>query len=167
MRGVRTDSRTNGFVGALTYAYWTAPDWAVTISISVLDAEAGTSATGTDVTSKSAAVIPVLFGAKYAPALSSRHSPLRPYLSGAVGPYLGFASNTVISAALSNEAISETAFGFRALVGVDWFAGSHFTLSVGAGYHFVTDFDEPIGRGKNYSGPEFSFGLGFVFGKGR
>jgi opacity protein-like surface antigen len=165
--GVATDSRTNGFVGTLTYAYRAALDWAATISVGVLNAEAGTSASGAGIETETAAVMPILFGAKYSPAFSSRRSSVRPYLWGAVGPYLGFATHSRAGAGVSSETISETAFGFRTMGGADWFLGAHLTLGAGVGYHFVTDFDEPIGTEDNYSGPEFSVGIGFVFGRGR
>ena len=71
------------------------------------------------------------------------------------------------SVGVRSETITETAFGFRARGGADWFVGRHFVIGFGAGYHFVTDFDQPIGADTNYSGPEFSIELGFVFGRRR
>ena len=164
-----TDSRVSGFAGSIAYAYWVKPDWAATVSVGVLDAETSTSVNIGTVNTKSAAVTPVLFGAKYSPVLSGRPS-VRPYLWGAAGPYVGSASVTRTDgfrARVGTETITETAFGFRAMAGADWFVGRHFTIGFGAGYHFVGDFDQPIGSDENYSGPEFSFGVGFAFGRGR
>ncbi len=161
-----TDSRVNGFAGSFTYTYWVEPDWAALISLGMLDAEVGTSVNVGTVSTESAVVVPLLFGAKYSPVLARRPS-VRPYLSGAVGPYVGSATATRAGFGVRNETITETAFGFRAMAGADWFVGRHAMIEFGAGYHFVSDFDEPIGSDKNYSGPEFSIGLGFVFGQGR
>lgn len=158
----KLDVDRNEKVPALTYTYRVAPDWSALISVGVLDAEASTSASGAGVETETAAVMPILFGAKYSPALSSRRSSVRPYLSGAAGPYLGFATNSRAGVGVSNETISEVAFGFRAMGGADWFLSAHVVLGVGVGYHFVTNFDESIGTEDNYSGPEFSVGIGFV-----
>lgn len=161
-----TDTRVNGFAGSLAYAYWVKPDWAAIVSVGVLDAKVGTAVAVGVVDTESAVVAPLLFGVKYAPILGPRSS-VRPYVSGAAGPYIGSASVTEVGFGVRSETITETAFGFRAMAGADWYAGRHFVIGFGAGYHFVSDFDQPIGSDKNYSGPEFSVGVGFVFGRGR
>jgi hypothetical protein len=50
--------------------------------------------------------------------------------------------------------------------GVDIQLGRHFMLDTKAVYNLASDFREPLGGRKNYSGFEFSVGLNFLFGKG-
>ncbi len=162
----RTDSRVDGFAGTLTYTYQAAPEWAAVVSIGLLEAEIRTGVDAGSVTTEAASVVPVLFGARYAPLLSMRPT-VRPYVSAAAGPYLGSATVSRVDAGVREEVVSETAFGFHAMAGIDWYMGRHFLIGVGAGYHFVSDFDERIGSDKNYSGPDFWISLGFAFGTAR
>ncbi|MCP4600285.1 MAG: hypothetical protein GY847_07095, partial [Proteobacteria bacterium] len=60
----------------------------------------------------------------------------------------------------------ETAFGGQLAAGLDFVTGRNFMMSAGFGWNLMSDFNEPIGGSKNYSGPEFSFGFSWLFGKG-
>ncbi len=79
-----------------------------------------------------------------------------------MGPYFGSVSDVQAGQTTSTEAFTETTFGSRLGLGLDFFLGRLFTLGVGGGYHFVADFDRRVGPETDYSGPEFSllFGIG-------
>jgi len=64
----------------------------------------------------------------------------------------------------STETVSETALGARLGLGMDFFLGKLFTFGVGLGYHWVSEFENPIGSEKDYSSPEFSLSFGIAFG---
>jgi len=52
---------------------------------------------------------------------------------------------------------------FIAGIGFIIILGSLVKLHADMGYNLLTDFLAEIGNRKNYSGPEFSIGLGFMF----
>ena len=162
-----TRSKGNGSIGSIGYTYWLEDDLAINFSVGVIDADATTSVGGSGVSAESAVVVPVLFGVKYQPFRLTASEVLRPYVSVSVGPFFGFASDVRTGVATGTKSFSETALGSRLGVGIDVSLSKIFTLGVGAGYLFVTDFDNRIGSEKNYSGPEFSLSLGMVFGKGK
>jgi hypothetical protein len=165
--GVTTETSTNGFSGSLSYEYWVKQEVSVGVDVGLIAAESATSAGAGGVTSKSAAVIPVLFGIAYYPKQLALSPTMRPGGSLAVGAYVGSASNTQASTTVGSESVIETVLGLRVRAGVDWFLGDWFKLGISAGYHFVSEFDEQIGSERDYSGPEFSFGIGVLLGKAK
>lgn len=165
--GVSSETRVTGFSGALSYSYWVGPDWAVEVSGGLIDAETMISVAEDGVTSKSAGVVPLLFGATLYPGQVALGSSARPYVSLAVGPYIGFATNSNVGGIVDEETVVESVLGLRVLAGVDVFVSKRFRIGVGGGYHFVSEFDEPIGKDKDYSGAEFAFRFGVLLGKGR
>ena len=162
--GVTTSSTANGFLGGLAYSYWVEHVLAVTVSAGAADASAETSAGTGGATVETATIVPVLFGVKYQPFRMTSADVLRPYLTVAVGPYLGFASNVYAGAVTTTEAVSETALGSRLGVGLDLSLSRSLVLGAGVGYRFVADFESRIGAEKNYSGPDFLISFGVVFG---
>jgi hypothetical protein len=164
---VDSEVRTTGFLGSLSYAYWVGSEWSIGLSVGLISAEVGTSVAAGTVNSEAAAVVPFLFTVAYHPAELALSRTLRPYGSVAVGPYRGSATNTSVGATIASESVSEAVIGFRAQAGIDWFLGKMFRAGMALGYHFVGDFEEPIGRDNNYSGPEFLIGFGILLGRGR
>ncbi|MGB7061489.1 MAG: hypothetical protein WBF13_03950 [Candidatus Zixiibacteriota bacterium] len=164
---VTTKSEANGFLGSIGYTYWVENDWGITFSAGVSDVDATVSTNGSGTSVESAAVVPVLFGVKYQPSGLIDSDVVRTYASVSAGPYLGSSSEVRTGVTTVVEARSETALGSRLAVGVDLSLAKWFKLGFAGGYHFVTDFENPIGSEKNYSSPEFSLSFGIVFGKGR
>lgn len=164
---VTTEVRANGAIGTLSYAYWVAPEWTIGISLGLLDAKVGTAVSPGEVSSEAAAVTAVLVGAAYHPAGLAPAPTLRPYVSAAVGPYVGSATNSLVGASVTTESVSEAAAGLRVLAGAELFLGRRFEAGIALGYHLVGDFERPIGDDTNYSGPEFSAGVGVLLGAGR
>jgi hypothetical protein len=164
---VDSEARSTGFLGSLSYAYWVSPEWSVGVSAGALSAEASSSVEPSAVTSRAASVNPLLFGGAYHPEGLAITPSVRPFGSLAVGPYLGFATNTRVGSGADSEAVSDAAIGLRGQVGVDLFFARRFRAQVLAGYDLIGDFEEQIGSDKNYSGPEFSLGFGVLLGAGR
>ncbi len=165
---VSTEARDHGTVGSLCYAYWVDQEWSIGLSANFLDAGASTSVTVGQVTSEAATVTSVLFGAHYCPAALSIGRSVKPFASASVGPYMGSATNSHVGpTVVENTSVSDSAVGLQVEVGADVFFATRFTAGVALGYDFVSAFDRQIGSHTNYSGPEFSLGLGFLLGAGR
>jgi hypothetical protein len=159
--GIISTAKTSGFLGGLSYAYWVKEDLTIGISAGALAGEA-TSAVGTrGVSQRTSAVIPVLLGLRYYVGESSVDAPVRPFLSAGVGPFIGVEAK---NEPFLQESHSETALGTRLGGGIDFLLGRSFKLGATVGYDLMTDFSTPIGARKNYNGPDFSLGVGFVFG---
>jgi hypothetical protein len=111
---------------------------------------------GSEVSTETAAVIPLLFGVKYQPFKLTARDVLRPYITASVGPFFGTESMNRAGVITETENYSETALGSRLGVGMDLLLNKWFTLGVNTGYYLVTDFERPVGSKKNYSSPEVS-----------
>ena len=162
-----TKSEANGLLGSISYSYWLEDHVSVHITTGVMDVDATTAAHGLDTYVEASTVTPLLFGVKYQLSRQPIGNAMRPYVSAAVGPYFGFNSNVRSGEDSEVRSYSEAALGSRIGAGADLVLSRHFTLGVGAGYHFVSDFSERIGAEKNYSSPDFSIAFGVVFGSGR
>ena len=90
----------------------------------------------------------------------SWNNPFRPYITGSIGGLFGSETAVGITNVRSH---TETAFGVSGGIGSDLILGSLIKLHIGISYNLFTDFNEEIGSRKNYSGAEFSVGLGFMF----
>jgi hypothetical protein len=165
--GVDTETRANGFLGSLSYNYWAGSEWTIGVSAGLLDVETSSSTGVAGVVSESAGVVPLLFGASVYPAWLTLGSSVRPYGSVAVGPYIGFATNSTVGTTVAEETVVESVVGARVRAGADVFVSDRFKIGIAAGYHFVGDFEEKIGKDKDYSGPEFALGFGVLWGSGK
>jgi len=164
-RGFSTDSRAEGAAGGLAYTYWFKQDWATGFSVGVLAAEAKAIADGSGSSSETGSVIPILFGLRWQPSAMALSPTVRPYVSAAVGPYVGVATKSRAGLVTGNESFTDTAVGAYVAVGVDWIF-RRLTFGLNAGYHFVSDFDQPIASDNNYSGPQLALSFGLLFGRG-
>lgn len=164
LHGVTTQSNSDGVLGSLAYTHYPVRDFGIRVNVGVLDADAKVSVIGLETHVESASVVHVLLGVKYQPSRFTIGDALKPYASASIGPYIGSVSNVLAGMTTSTEAFTETTFGSRVGLGMDVFFARVLTLGVGAGYHFVSDFDRRIGSEDNYSGPEFSMSFGVAFG---
>jgi hypothetical protein len=154
-------AKTSGVLGGLSYAYWMKEDLSVGISAGALAGEATSSVSARGVSQRASAVVPVLLGLRYYVGQSSMDSPVRPFLSVGLGPFISVEAK---NEPFSQESHSETALGTRLGGGIDFLLGQSFKLGTTVGYDLMTDFSTPIGARKNYNGPHFSLSVGFVFG---
>jgi hypothetical protein len=162
--GVSSIAKTSGFLGGLSYAYWVQEDLSVGLSAGVLAGEA-TSSVGINGTSqRTNAVVPVLLGVRYYVGESSWDSPVKPFLSLGLGPFIGVEAKNEL---FVQESHSEAVLGTRLGGGIDFLLGQSFKLGANLGYDLMTDFSTPIGARRNYNGPDFSLSVGFLFGGGK
>lgn len=165
--GVTTSTEASGFFGGLFYDHWLQENLALNITVGGILADFETRTGIPGVSTETAFVAPILLGVKYYFPGSTLNSSVRPMVKVAVGPFIGQQERTEEGVyGVIVESRSESAFGGQVGAGVDFILSRYFMLGVTLGYNLMTDFDEPIGGSKNYSGPEFSVGLSLLLGKG-
>ena len=162
--GVMTTADNSGFLGGVTIEHWVDPRWSIKLSISALAVEASSSTTVLLVETRTTTVASILFSAQYQFLATQSESPWRPYLALGVGPYIGSESATEVGTVIVTGSHNEQAIGGFAGAGVDVLLGKRFLLGMLVGFHGMTDFPEPVGGRKNYSGAAFSLNFSFLFG---
>ncbi len=154
----------NNFAGVMRYQYWYRRDWAVNVGVGLLASNASSSYSGFGVSNQSGSVFAVLVGLRYQPEAWAFTPTLRPYLSVAAGPILGYGTYNGAGLFTGSQSFNETAAGTHLGAGIDWFFGRRLFTGFNGGYYLMTDFKRSIAGRKNYSGPDFSFTFGFLFG---
>ncbi len=154
--GAEIDYGSTGLAGKLGYNLFFDERLAIHVSCGIWQTEVRI----TPFSVESSTVAPILMGVKYYPFKITQDSSLKPFMLGAAGIVVGSASGV---RRISSVSHTESAAMVYLGAGSDFVLGSLVKLTAGLGYHFTTDFSEPIGGKKNYSGPEISFGIGFMF----
>jgi len=112
----------------------------------------------------------VLMGIRYYLPESTLTTSFRPYLSGAIGSFVGTRTATDVNGDAYGGVITEIrtmgVMGGKIGGGADFLLNRHIMLGAGAGYNLMGDFPESIGNRKNYSGFEMHIGVSWLFGKG-
>ena len=169
---VETHTGGSGFIGALTYLHRPDPCFAFTVTAGLHGVKVDQTVQTVNVSSEISSISHLLFGVRYYPRLSAPNGSFKPFLAGAVGVYVGmwdryeqpYHLNGVYEGTSSTfELIIESAMGARFGLGTDIFLTRHLKLGVGTGYHFVSDFANPIGSQENVSGPDFVLSFGVEF----
>jgi hypothetical protein len=150
------DISTGGVSGKLMYNFYPDEDFAFNISVGAMAVEVKAWAFH----EHTSTVVPIMMGMKYYFVQLPQSTFVRPYLSGSMGILFGTESSLEI---LSVKEHTESAMGGYAGLGTDIILGSLVKLHADIGYNLFTDFSEEIGSRKNYSGVEYSFGIGFMF----
>jgi len=166
--GTTSTTSGSGVGGSLTYTYWLADDLGLSAQVGVVSVDATVSAVGTQSQVRSVSVVPLLFGVKYQPFQFRGAERVRPYLAAAVGPFIG--TDAGISSGTGGASVAsrtEAAAGGRAGIGLDFLASQRVMLGLGAGYRLMTDFAQPIGGERNYSGADLTLAVGVLLGGGR
>lgn len=166
-KGVSTSVNSSGFLGGLSYSHWMTEGFAVNVSVSAMVADIETNVGYLGVTTETAVVVPIFFGVKqYFPA-STFGTGMRPFVQVGLGPYIGSQSRTKSGLEVVAESRSESAMGGQVALGADLLLSRRFLFGVSLGYNLMTDFSEPIGGSRNYSGPDFGLKFSYLFGRVR
>ena len=145
-----------GMSGKIMYNYYYDQNYAITFGVGVMEVQVEAWA----LHEYTSTVAPVMMGMKYYFNPSSKVVLFRPYVAGSIGILIGSESSVRF---MSVREHNESAIGGYAGIGSDIILGSLVKLHADIGYNLFTDFPEEIGYRKNYSGAEFSMGLGFMF----
>lgn len=154
--GVSVETGTGGISGEIMYNYYPNRIYSFNVSAGVMNTEVRVE----NFSTYTSTVIPIMMGMKYYFIDYSTDNPFRPYVAGSIGGVVGTESAVEI---LNVRTHTETAIGASAGIGSDIILGSLVKLQAEISYNLFTDFAEEIGGNKNYSGPEFSLGIGFMF----
>ena len=162
---------TGGFTGSISYQYWFKNYLSVRIGIGAMVTNVENKSVSNlypnytgYVTTEVASVSSILTGINFYPMQISDEKKFMPYLSLYVGPYIGvYNKSEVLNTSVTQETLVETTLGGRVGTGFAVLIGSIFKLGIDFGYNFMGDFDASIGTESNYSGPDYSMILGFVF----
>ena len=166
MGTVETTVENNSPAVSFGYAYWTQEYLAVMSAFTLLSNSVTTRTGVSGVTTSTSRVISLLVGVRYYVPRPDAEIAWRPYLAAGVGPYIGSEEKTQVGNQIVTESHTETAFGGYVGCGLDIQLSRFFMAGATVGTHLMTDFSEPLGGKKNYSSPEFSLGISFLFGRG-
>ena len=161
---VTTEVGSNGGMGGIAYTHWFEEKMALMVTARGMSADVSTKVEGGNVSSVTPTIAPVLFGLKYYFPRSTFGGKVRPFASVLVGPFIGTQSSTEVGLVVATESRTETAIGGQLGAGIDIVLSKRFMLGLAVGYNLMSDFEKPIGGSKNYSGGEFTFGFGYLFG---
>lgn len=154
--GFSIDVGTGGVSGKLMYNFYSNPELAFTFSVGIMSAEVNVET----FSSYTSTVAPIMMGLKYFFLDYDMNNALRPYVAGSFGMLIGTESGVKFP---SIGTTTETTIGAYAGFGTDIILGSVVKLNADIGYNLFSDFTQEVAGKKNYSGAEFSFGLGFMF----
>ncbi|MCW8809734.1 MAG: hypothetical protein OQK64_02125 [Ignavibacteriaceae bacterium] len=153
---VSVEVGTSGISGKIIYNYYPNYDYSFFFSIGGMTPKVSVD----NISEHSSTIGSLMMGMKYFPFKSINDDTFRPYLSCGMQMLIGTESNVEI---LNVESHTESAMGVYGSIGTEFLISSRIKFLTEMGYNLVTDFTVDIGNKKNYSGAEFSFGIGFMF----
>jgi outer membrane protein W len=163
---VTTSVESNGFLGGLAYGHWLNEALALKIGAGamLISLESHTDASGT--TSQTAVVVPIIMGLRHYYVGSACCSATRPFVGVGVGSFIGTQNISDVGSTITEESRTEAVFGGQLEAGIDFLLGRRVMTGVRFAYDLMSDFERPIGGSRNYNGPEFTIGIGFLVGGG-
>jgi hypothetical protein len=130
------------------------------MSIGFLAGEATSTVNFSGINQHASIIVPVLIGVNYYLFNPAQEDAVRPFVSAAIGPYIGSESKNTV---LSHNTHSETTFGGRFGAGIDFLLGDHFKLGAGVAYNVMMEFRNTIGAKSNYNGVDGLIAVGYLF----
>lgn len=164
--GVTTTVGSNGFIGGFAYGHWLQEELAFRVSAGLMAANIDVQTSGSGVTTDIAAVVPVLFGVRYYFPKSTHGEQFRPFAGAGVGTIIGSQEIVRTGTTVVTETRTEAAMGGEIEVGVNIVLDQYVLATVAAAYDLMTDFSQPIGGSRNYSGPQMTLGISLLLGRG-
>ena len=154
--GTSINVGVGGISGKLIYNYYPKNNYSFHFGVGVMAAQVDIN----ELSEHTATVAPITMGMKYYFLNYPQEDFFRPFISGAMQIAIGSESSVEI---LSVGTHVESAMGVYVGCGTDLMLGSLIKFTSEMGYNLLSEFAEPIAGRKNYSGVEFSFGIGLMF----
>lgn len=165
LRATVGEAVTWGPLAGLSLGYWLGDDVEIRLSYATLSSDYPTGATTADGRLvEDIRLTSVLLGVRRYLLLPGPWGRVRPHVSTAVGSFQGMEKGRRWDR--EGETWSETrgALGARMGAGVEVCLNRRLALGLSGGYNLMSDFAEPIGERRNYSGPEFDISVSLLFG---
>ena len=166
VHGVETTAKSGALLIALNYRRWLQENLSVNFNFSALAGEVSSRVESSGVSTHTVGVFSLMVGMRYYLPESTFDTSMRPYLAASVGPYIASEAKTEVGSQIIVESQTLTSFGTNLGGGLDFELSRYFMADVYVGYNLMMDFSEPVGGRDNYSGPELSVGISYLFGKG-
>ena len=165
--GVYTrDVYTRDLVAGAQYTRYVDERLAVTFGIEAAGAESGASVGPDGVFAGTSDLLAFRIGARWNPWGQHRSADaMKPFFAASIGPILGASSGSYVgNGNLFAGTRADSAVGGHVGAGIDFHVTRWLSVGVSGGYNWMLDFVEPIGRRDNYSGPQLSVNIGWLFG---
>jgi outer membrane protein W len=163
---VGSSVESSGFLGGLAYGHWLGESLALKIGASALLVSLETHTDASGEITRTAVVVPIIMGLRQYYAGSLRCAATRPFVGIGVGSFIGTQNISDVGSTITEASRTEAVFGGQVEAGIDFLLGRRVMTGLRFAYDLMSDFDQPIGGSRNYSGPEFTIGLGFLIGGG-
>jgi outer membrane protein W len=163
---VQVVSGKGGFLGGLAYSYWIRENVALSLSASYLKAESKTQTDLGAIYSHNVTIVPTVLSLRFYLHESDLKSAFRPFAEVGLGAFVASVNEASSGEEIVQESLTQTSYGGYVGGGLDFQINHYLMLGTRAGYHLISDFSDPMGGRKNYSGPEMNFGVSLLFGKG-
>jgi hypothetical protein len=161
-------SEVGNVTAGFQYTRFLSESLALTLALQAQSVLAGTGVDETGAHVGSQEVIRIPLGVRWNPSRKDfRRKTIKPYLAAGLGPVIGTAAG--VSAGPSGTVVGTRtlgALGGSLGAGVDVMLGRSCAVGLSAGYDWMTDFAEPFGGRRNYSGADVTLSVGWLFGKG-
>ena len=152
----------------LQFTRWFTEKLAFTLKYNSVAGSNGSQVSPTGTVAGSSSVSALGVGGRWNPLRGDlRRQAAKPYLSATLGPVFGSNNGVTVTPQSVHAGIyTETAIGGLLGGGLDVHAGRHWSFGVEGGYHWMSNFSQPVGAVRNYSGFQLAASFGWVFGKG-
>jgi hypothetical protein len=166
---IRNVSNRINFQGSLSYNYWFTNDIAMEANAGFLSTSLNRNIEYGGIEQKSAVIIPYYLGAKYYPSYLTVPGNIRPFALLLAGAVTGHRTQNVYifyphdETTFVETSVSETIFSFKSGLGADALINKSIKLGLTLDYLYMSDFHKSVGTRKNYSGVNFTIGLGVLF----
>jgi hypothetical protein len=166
---IRKVSNRINFQGSLSYNYWFTNELAIEANAGFLKTSLNSNIEYGGIEQKSAVIIPYYLGAKYYPSYLTVSGNIRPFALLLAGAVTGHRTQNVYiyypydETIFVETSVSETIFSFKGGLGADALINKSIKLGLTLDYLYMSDFHKSVGTRKNYSGINFTIGLGVLF----
>lgn len=162
---VETDALSDNLTFGLLYTHWMRDTWAIGGEFSAIRSSTNVAITSYSVIERTTTIASMLLSLRYyLPELSYR-SPIRPFFLAGAGPVFATETLSEVYGYVYAESETHTAFCGQLGGGIDVIAADQVMVGFKAAYDFMSEYSDPVGGRRDYSGPEFSLSIGYLFGR--
>jgi hypothetical protein len=159
-------TRVENVTFAISYSHWLHDKLATDVSFRALIAEATVIERPAQDWENAVLINSATIGFRLYP-ISSRRTPLRPYITAGVGPYIGVEYRRDLEDRDIESMTAMGTVGSYAGGGLDIQMGRHMMAGLRLEYNSIVDFPDALAGQRNHSGLEFSAGISVLIGRGK